>query len=116
MGVLSCHGFGDFAVGDCNSQTVIFLLEEVFEQELVDYLLREHVAVDIALLVALLFGEVVEALLICVVFHLGTAGCSHGGLIAEIGVSGGQEVAQNECKQCHDDDYEEQHRLVSDFL
>ena len=56
MGVLSCHGFGDFAVGDCNSQTVIFLLEEVFEQELVDYLLREHVAVDIALLVALLFG------------------------------------------------------------
>ena len=103
------ESFGQLRVGDGDAQCFIFFLEKFFGKESLDDLLCEHVVAVVAALVAQLFAGLSQTVLIVLVLDGCTVGFCHGGGMAEVRTARGEEVAQNECKQCHDDDDEKQH-------
>ena len=110
------HGFVEFGIGDSDSQTLVFTAHESFGDEAVESFGSHCIGAEVATVALVLFRNLGYTVLISLVIDADIAGFCHSCGRAEIGATGCEEVAQDECKQCHDDDYEQQHRLVSDFL
>ena len=114
MDVFAGESLGNLAVGNHDAQVLIFLQHELFCEHLVDNLLSE-VAV-VYLTVASLLACIVESQLVVVVLNFHITGFGNGHARAKVSATRCEEVAQDERKQCHDDNDEQQHRLVSDFF